>query len=236
MIQQTLLWDDNAGVSKPMRSKEESHDYRYFPEPDLVRLRVDKSWVEEIASSLAELPAARRDRFVKDYGIPKYDAEVLTLTKSLANYYEETLKVVKDGKLASNWIMSEMMAVLKERKQDADEFIVKPAQLGALLNMVVNQAISGKIAKTVFEEMCRSGEDPEVIVEKKGLVQITNRSEIEKIVDQMFEENQTQLKDYLSGKQALFGHFVGQVMKLSHGKANPAITNEVLKEKLANMK
>jgi len=236
VIQQTLLWDDNAGESRPMRSKEESHDYRYFPEPDLVRLHVDKAWVEAIAGSLAELPSARRDRFVKEYGIPKYDAEVLTLTKALANYYEATMKFVKDGKLTSNWIMSEVMAVLKERKQEASEFVVTPTKLGALLNMVVEQTISGKIAKQVFEEMCKSGDDPHAIVGKKGLEQITDRAQIEKMVDQMLEQNQSQLKEYLAGKQALFGHFVGQVMKLSQGKVNPAITNEVIKSKLEKLK
>lgn len=236
VIQQTLLWDDNAGESRPMRSKEEAHDYRYFPEPDLVPLRVTKEWIDTIASSLSELPQARRDRFVRDYSVPKYDAEVLTMTKAMANYYEDVLKHVNEPKLASNFIMSEMMAILKERKQDADQFIVKPAQMGALLKMVVQNTISGKIAKTVFEDMCKNGEDPQKIVEQKGLVQITDRSEIEKLVEQMFEKNKSQTQEYLSGKEALFGHFVGEVMKLSRGKANPKVTNEVIREKLKAMK
>ncbi|MBX7153290.1 Asp-tRNA(Asn)/Glu-tRNA(Gln) amidotransferase subunit GatB [bacterium] len=236
VVQQTLLWDDNAGESRPMRSKEEAHDYRYFPEPDLVPLRVTKEWIDTIASSLSELPQARRDRFVRDFAIPKYDAEVLTMTKAMANYYEEVLKHINEPKLVSNFIMSEMMAVLKERKQDADQFVVKPVQMGALLKMVVQNTISGKIAKTVFEEMGKSGEDPQKIVEQKGLIQITDRSEIEKLVDQMFEKNKSQTQEYLSGKEALFGHFVGEVMKLSRGKANPKMTNEVIREKLKTMK
>ena len=236
IIQQTLLWDDNAGESRPMRSKEEAHDYRYFPEPDLVPLRVTKEWIEDISKNLAELPQARRDRFIKDYSIPKYDAEVLTLNKSLANYFEETLTYVKDAKLASNWIMSEMMAVLKERKQEADQFIVRPKHFGQMLDLIVKGTISGKIAKSVFEEMCKEGADPNSIVKEKGLLQITDRKEIEKIVDKAFETNPSQLKEYLSGKEAVFGHFVGQVMKISQGKANPAMANEVLKEKLNKLK
>ena len=236
IIQQTLLWDDNAGESRPMRSKEEAHDYRYFPEPDLVPLRVTKEWIEDISKNLAELPQARRDRFIKDYSIPKYDAEVLTLNKSLANYFEETLTYVKDAKLASNWIMSEMMAVLKERKQEADQFIVRPKHFGQMLDLIVKGTISGKIAKSVFEEMCKEGADPNSIVKEKGLLQITDRKEIEKIVDKAFETNPSQLKEYLSGKEAVFGHFVGQVMKISQGKANPGMANEVLKEKLNKLK
>ncbi len=236
VIQQTLLWDDNAGVSRPMRSKEEAHDYRYFPEPDLVPLKVSKEWIEQIASGLAELPQARRDRFVRDYGIPKYDAEILTLNKSTANYFEETVKYVSDAKLASNWIMGEMMAVLKERKQEADQFIVTPQLLGSMLDLIVKGTISGKMAKSVFEEMCKDGKDPQSIVKEKGLLQITSREEIEKLVDKVFEANPSQLKDYLAGKEALFAHFVGQTMKLSQGKANPAITNEILKERLHKLK
>lgn len=234
--QQTLLWDDNAGESRPMRSKEESHDYRYFPEPDLVPLRVSKEWIEDVSKNLAELPQARRDRFIKEYNIPKYDAEVLTLNKSLANYFEETLQHVSDAKLTSNWIMSEMMAVLKERKQEADQFIVTPKNFGRLLDLIIKGTISGKIAKSVFVEMCKEGADPDTVVKEKGLLQITDRSEIEKIIEKTFESNQAQLKEYLAGKEALFGHFVGQVMKLSQGKANPAIANEILKDKLEKMK
>lgn len=236
IIQQTLLWDDNAGESRSMRSKEEAHDYRYFPEPDLVPLRVSKEWIESVSQNLAELPQARRDRFVKDYGIPKYDAEVLTLNKSLANYFEETLKFVKDAKLTSNWMMSEMMAVLKERKQEADQFIVTPKNFGTMLELIVQGTISGKIAKQVFEEMCKEGTDPNSIVKERGLLQITGREEIENLVDKALESNQAQLKEYLAGKEALFGHFVGQVMKISQGKANPAMTNEILKNKLNKLR
>jgi aspartyl-tRNA(Asn)/glutamyl-tRNA(Gln) amidotransferase subunit B len=236
VIQQTLLWDDNLGESKAMRSKEEAHDYRYFPEPDLVRLRVDKEWIQSIADSLIELPHARQERFVSQYNIPKYDAEILTLTKMMADYYEETLKYCSDAKLTSNWIMSEMMAIMKERKQEADQFIVKPKQLGELLELVVKDVINGKIAKTVFEEMHQTGKNPQIIVEEKGLIQIADDQAIEQLVDRMFEQNQKQLNEYLSGKEAVFGHFVGQVMKLSNGKANPKLTNDILKEKLKKLK
>ncbi len=236
VVQETRLWDDHAGVSRSMRSKEEAHDYRYFPEPDLVPLRVDATWIEAIRNSLSELPQARRDRFVRDYKIPVYDADVLTMTKQLANYYEEVMKYVSDAKLASNWIMSEMMAALKEQKQDAAEFIVTPARLAELLNMVVEGSISGKIAKTVFAEMCKSGESPKQIVESKGLLQVSDRKTIERLVDEALANNPAQLDEYRKGKEALFGHFVGEIMKLSKGKANPKMANLVLREKLAKEK
>ncbi len=236
VVQQTLLWDDHEGVSRPMRSKEEAHDYRYFPEPDLITLSVTKPWIEEISAGLAELPQARRDRFVVQYGIPKYDADVLTLSKSMANYYEETVQWVSDKKLASNWIMSEMMAVLKERKQDAQDFIVTPKNLGQLLDLIVQGTINGKIAKAVFAEMCQSGDEPLKIVKSKGLLQITDPAEIESIVDEALTQNQKQLAEYLGGKEAVFAHFVGAVMKLSKGKANPKLVNDALQSKLSQLK
>ncbi len=236
VVQQTLLWDDSIGESRPMRSKEEAHDYRYFPEPDLVRLNVEKEWAQSIADSLSELPQARQERFMKQYGIPKYDSEILTLTKVMANYYEESLQYCSDAKLVANWIMSEMMAVLKENKQEADEFIVRPRQMGDLMEMVRGESINGKIAKTVFEEMCKTGKDSQTIVQEKGLLQITDAGMIEETIDRMFELNQKQLNEFLSGKEAVFAHFVGQVMKLSKGKANPKLTNELLKAKLNQLK
>jgi aspartyl-tRNA(Asn)/glutamyl-tRNA(Gln) amidotransferase subunit B len=236
VVQETRLWDDNQGVSRTMRTKEESHDYRYFPEPDLVPLRVSRSWVEDIAANLSELPQARRDRFVRQYGIPKYDADVLTMSKSMADYYEEIMHHCTDAKLASNWIMSEMMAVLKERKQEAGEFVVRPSAFAKLLNMVREEKISGKIAKAVFAEMTEQGRDPEEIVAAKGLIQITDRGVIERFVEEVFESNPRQVQEYLAGKEPLFAHFVGQVMKLSKGKANPALTNEVLRSRLDRMK
>lgn len=236
VVQETRLWDDNAGVSRSMRSKEEAHDYRYFPEPDLVPLHLDERWIQEIQSSLAELPQARRDRFVSQYGIPKYDADILTLTKSLANYYEDVMVHTKDAKLASNWIMGEVMAVLKENKQEAHEFSVTPERLAELLNMIADERISGKIAKTVFVEMIQGGETAEAIVRAKGLLQITDAKEIASIVDEVFQKNVPQLEAYAGGKEALFGHFVGEVMKASRGKANPKLTNEILRQKLAERK
>ncbi len=236
VVQETRLWDDNAGVSRSMRSKEEAHDYRYFPEPDLVPLHIDERWIQEIQSSLAELPQARRDRFVSQYGIPKYDADILTLTKSLANYYEDVMVHTKDAKLASNWIMGEVMAVLKENKQEAHEFSVTPERLAELLNMIADERISGKIAKTVFVEMIQGGETAEAIVRAKGLLQITDAKEIASIVDEVFQKNVPQLEAYAGGKEALFGHFVGEVMKASRGKANPKLTNEILRQKLAERK
>ena len=236
VVQETRLWDDGAGESRSMRSKEEAHDYRYFPEPDLVPLRVDKEWIDRIASNLAELPQARRDRFIKEYQIPKYDAEILTLSKSLADYFETTVRASGDAKLSSNWIMSEVMAVLKDKKLDAAEFNVRPERLGRLLRLIIQGTISGKIAKSVFEEMCSTEKDADEIVGEKGLLQISDPQEIGRLVDRALDANKTQLDQYLQGKEALFGHFVGQVMKLSQGKASPALTNTILKERLEKLK
>ena len=233
IVQETLLWDANEGIARPMRSKEEAHDYRYFPEPDLVPLEVSEAWIEKIKADLPELPRARKKRFVEQYKIPVYDAGVLTMTRELADYYEAVTQVCSDFKMVSNWVMGEVLRVLNERKIDIADFPISPERLGKLLNLILNKTISINIAKTVFEEMLQSDAEPEAIVEEKGLAQVSDRGLIEEIVDKVIQENPKQVEQYRGGKTKVFGYFVGQVMRATRGKANPAIVNEILKEKLS---
>lgn len=232
IMQQTFLWDVERNMVFPMRSKEEAHDYRYFPEPDLVPVAVDEVWIQGLKVQLPELPNARKDRFIIQYGLPPYDAEVLTVTKQLADYYEECLSFSIDPKMVSNWIMSEVLRELKDRKIELSRFHVRPKQLAELLELIKDGTISGKIAKTVFEEMAETGLDAKSIVEKKGLIQITDQSAIEKIVEDAIRANPTQVEQYRAGKTKVIGFFVGEVMKATKGKANPQIVNKILLEKL----
>jgi aspartyl-tRNA(Asn)/glutamyl-tRNA(Gln) amidotransferase subunit B len=232
VIQETRLWDVNQGVTAPMRGKEEAHDYRYFPDPDLVPLQVAEKWVEEIRQSLPELPDDKKERFVKEYGIPEYDAEILTSTKAMANYYEECVRLFQEAKTVSNWMMGDLLRELKRDEREIDQCPVTPQHLAEMLLMVREGTISGKIAKDVFEEMYRTGEEPEKIVKDKGWTQIVDEAEIEKAVEVAMESNPKQVEDYQKGKEKLFGFFVGEVMKQTKGKANPKLVNELLKKKL----
>jgi aspartyl-tRNA(Asn)/glutamyl-tRNA(Gln) amidotransferase subunit B len=237
IIQQTMLWDSGKGICLPMRSKEEAHDYRYFPDPDLVPLLIGKEWVEEVRATLPELPAARRDRYVSEYRLPKYDADVLTTERDLAEYFETvvahlTSKNDETYKLASNWTMGDVMRVMNEQHVAASEFPVSPNHLSEMVNLIVDGTISGKIAKGVFEEMLKTQESPKAIVEKKGLVQVSDTGAIEKVIDEILAANAGQVEQYRSGKQQVFGFFVGQTMKAMKGKANPKVVNDVLKQKL----
>jgi len=236
IVQETLLWDAKENRVVPMRSKEYAHDYRYFPEPDLVPLEVDESWIEEIRKTLPEMPTARRDRFIRDFGLPRYDAEVLTSSKDLADYYEECLKYSNDPKLVANWVMGEVLRFLKEGKMEIKDFPVRPKNLGELLGLIQDGTISGKIAKTVFEEMVKTGGSPKVIVEKKGLVQVTDREQIGRVVEEVLAANPKEVERYLAGKEKLLGFFIGQVMKATKGKANPKVVNEVLRGKLESLR
>ncbi|MCK4534597.1 MAG: Asp-tRNA(Asn)/Glu-tRNA(Gln) amidotransferase subunit GatB, partial [Syntrophobacterales bacterium] len=233
VVQETRLWDVPQGVTHSMRGKEEAHDYRYFPEPDLVPVVISDAWKEEIKNALPELPMEKRERFVSEYGIPSYDAGVLTASRDLANYYEETARLCGKPKIASNWIMGDFLAYLNEEKLEITESPVTPQTLVELIDMIEDGTISGKIAKEVFEDTWKSGKNPKEIVEEKGLVQITDTGELEKIVEEVLEANQKQLEQYRNGKEKLFGFFVGQTMKATRGKANPEIVNELLKKKLS---
>jgi aspartyl-tRNA(Asn)/glutamyl-tRNA(Gln) amidotransferase subunit B len=236
IIQETLLWDASTGVVKPMRSKEEAHDYRYFPEPDLVPVVVSEEWIEEIRKTIPELPEQRRDRFIRQYGLPKYDAEVLTSSKELANYYEECVKFTNDFKSASNWIMVEVLKILNDRQIDITEFKVEPRFLAELINLVNEGKINQATAKKVLEEISHTGEEPISVIERQGLMQISDEDFITEAVLKVLEQNKENVERYLAGKDKLFGYFVGEVMKLTKGKANPKLVNEILKRKLEEMK
>jgi aspartyl-tRNA(Asn)/glutamyl-tRNA(Gln) amidotransferase subunit B len=232
VVQETRLWDADRGVTVSMRGKEEAHDYRYFPDPDLVPLRVDETWIEEIRKTLPELPDGKKSRFAGQYGIPQYDAEILTITRALADYYEECVRLFPDPKTVSNWMMGDLLRELKGDEREIDQCPVTPAHLAGMLFMIKNGTISGKIAKDVFGEMYRTGERPETIVKEKGWVQILDTGELETAVDQAIQANPKQLEDYRNGKEKLFGFFVGEVMKQTRGKANPKLVNDLLKQKL----
>ena len=234
VVQETRLWDVSQGATHSMRGKEEAHDYRYFPEPDLVPVVISDEWIEEVRRTLPELPMEKRERFVEQYGIPTYDAGVLTASLATADYYEETARLCGKPKLASNWIMGNLLAYLNEEKLEVTESPITPQTLADLINMIDEGTISGKIAKDVFEDMCKSGKGPKEIVDKRGLLQISDASKLEKIVEAVLEANPGQLEQYKSGKVQLFGFFVGQTMKATNGKANPGIVNELLKKRLSS--
>ena len=239
IIQQTLLWNANLNVALPMRSKEEAHDYRYFPDPDLVPVVVDKNWIDSIKSNLVEYPTNRRDRFILEYFLPKYDADILTSEKEIADYFEDVLKNLKTKskesfKSASNWIMTEVLRVIADKKISIDIFSIPSKYIAELLNLIDEKILSGKLAKDVFEEMLISKKSPNQIVEEKSLKQISNTDEIEKIVDEIIfnPKNKSQVEKYKSGNEKVIAYFVGETMKASKGKANPQIVNEILKKKL----
>ena len=232
VVQETRLWDVDQGITASMRGKEEAHDYRYFPDPDLVPLRVDETWVEEIRKSLPELPDEKKERFVRDYGIPEYDAEILTSTKSMAYYYEECVRLFPEPKTVSNWLMGDLLRELKRDEKEIDQSLLTPSHLAEMLSMIKGGAISGKIAKDVFEEMYRTGQRPTKIVEDKGWTQILDTGEIERAIERALKTNPKQVEDYQKGKEKLFGFFVGEVMKETRGKANPKLVNELLRKKL----
>ncbi|PIQ09228.1 MAG: Asp-tRNA(Asn)/Glu-tRNA(Gln) amidotransferase GatCAB subunit B [Ignavibacteriales bacterium CG18_big_fil_WC_8_21_14_2_50_31_20] len=236
IIQQTLLWDADLEDVFPMRSKEESHDYRYFPEPDLMPIVINENWRNEIAENLPELPEVRKNRFISEFKLPEYDAEILTSNRPLADYYEKVITVTRDYKSASNWIMGEVLKVLKEDKIEITDFPLSAENLGKLIELINNNTISGQIAKDIFPEILKTNEDPSKIVREKNLVQITDTSKLEGIISTIISSNQAQVQQYLSGKDSVIGFFVGQVMKASQGKANPKVVNELLKKKLIEQK
>jgi aspartyl-tRNA(Asn)/glutamyl-tRNA(Gln) amidotransferase subunit B len=233
VVQETRLWDDASGTSISMRSKEEAHDYRYFPDPDLVPIMVDDAWVEKIRKELPELPLAKRERFLKDYQIPEYDAGVLTADKALAQYYEDVVKLCDKPKQASNWVMGDVLRFLNEDKLDIRKCPITAGALADMIKLIEAGTISGKMAKDIIPDMYKTGKSPQKIIEEKGLVQITDEAELAKTITAIIDANPGQLADYRGGKEKLFGFFVGQVMKATQGKANPQLVNEMLKKMLA---
>jgi aspartyl-tRNA(Asn)/glutamyl-tRNA(Gln) amidotransferase subunit B len=230
--QETRLFDTARGVTRSMRSKEDAHDYRYFPDPDLPPLVLDAAWVERLRAALPELPDARRARYMRDFGLSAYDAGVLTAERETAAYFE-TVAAGRDAKQAANWVMGDLFAALNRTKRDIASSPVAAADLGALLDLMADGTLSGKLAKEVFEAMVETGRPPAAIVEERGLRQVTDTGAIEAAVDAVLAANADKVADYRSGKDKLFGFFVGQVMKAMAGKANPALVNEVLRARLS---
>jgi aspartyl-tRNA(Asn)/glutamyl-tRNA(Gln) amidotransferase subunit B len=233
VIQETRLYDSDLDETRPMRGKEEANDYRYFPDPDLLPVMIDEEFVNRVRESLPELPDAKRERFVADYGIRRADAEILTTSRPLADYFEATAKGLPgSAQLAANWILGDLSAVLNRDGLGIEESRIPPEALGGLLSRIEDNTISGKIAKDVFEAMWAGEGSADEVISRKGLRQITDTSAISRVVDAVLEKHPGQLEEYRSGKEKLFGFFVGQVMKETRGKANPAEVNRILKERL----
>lgn len=230
--QETRLWDADKQETRSMRSKEFAHDYRYFPDPDLVPVQIDDEMLERLKLELPEFPEVRAERFVKEFGIPVYDAGVLTAEREVSDYFEAVVRACSDAKAASNWVMGEVLRMLKERNISVASFSVPPERLGGLISLIGGGTISNTIAKQVFERMLETGDDPGAIVEEEGLAQVSDTAEIEKIVQSVIDANSGQVEQYRSGKTRVFGFFVGQCMKAMKGKANPVVVNEILKQKL----
>ncbi|TWA87473.1 aspartyl/glutamyl-tRNA(Asn/Gln) amidotransferase subunit B [Azospirillum brasilense] len=229
--QETRLWDTTKFVTRSMRSKEEAHDYRYFPDPDLLPLELDAEWVEDIKKTLPELPDDKKARFISEYKLSPYDANVLVSEKARADFYEAVAKG-RDPKLAANWVTGELFGYLNKAGKEIEESPVSAENLGGLIDLIADNTISGRIAKEVFEAMFETGERPADIVEKKGLRQVTDTGAIESSIDAVLAANADKVAEFRSGKDKLFGFFVGQVMKATQGKANPALVNEILMAKL----
>jgi len=238
VVQETRLWDDTAGVTHPMRGKEEAHDYRYFPDPDLVPVVIDDAWIAEVRAILPELPHEKRERFVREYQIPPYDAGVLTSTPTTTSFYEKTVASFptinpRAAKAASNWITGDLMKMLNDDKKDFTASPITPRAIAELIQIIDAGTISGKMAKEVIEQMYLSGKSPEAIIKEKGLVQITDEGALTETVAGILGKNPEQVAQYRAGKEKVFGFFVGQVMKATQGKANPQLINDLLKKMLA---
>jgi len=232
VVQETRLWDPAKNRTVSMRSKEEAHDYRYFPDPDLLPLVIEKAWVDQVRDALPELPDERRDRFVSEYQLPLYDAGVLTSSRELADFFETCSKACSQPKQASNWIMGSLLGLLNAQGQSIEQSPISAGDLAALIQLIDAGTISGKIAKTVFDEMAATGQDPETIVKEKGLVQVSDTGAIESAIDDVIAASPDEVARYKEGQKKLIGFFVGQVMKATKGKANPKIVNEILARKL----
>jgi len=233
IAQQTRLFDAGRGITRPMRSKEEAHDYRYFPDPDLLPLALDHDWVEQLRAGLPELPDAKKARFISDYGLSADDAGVLVAEKETALFFER-VAAGRDAKAAANWVMGDLFGALNRLGVGIEQSPVSADQLGGLIDLIADGTISGRLAKDVFAEMVATGADPAAIVEAKGLRQVTDSRAIEAAIDAVLAAQTDKLADYRAGRDKLYGFFVGQIMRATQGKANPALVNELLKKKLAS--
>ena len=230
--QETRLFNPDTGVTVSMRSKESAHDYRYFPEPDLVPVRVSEAWLERVRAATPELPSSRRARFVESLGLREYDAHVLTATREISDYFEQVVKASGDARAAANWVMGDLAALLKEAGKEITGSPVSAANLGKLIALMGDSKISGKLAKEIFSKMFATGDDPEGIMKREGLEQISDEGSLGKIIDEVIAANPKQLEQYRGGKTTVMGFFVGQVMKASRGQADPAAVNKLLQDKL----
>ncbi|GAB6992447.1 Asp-tRNA(Asn)/Glu-tRNA(Gln) amidotransferase subunit GatB [Paenibacillus pini] len=233
VVQETRRWDEAKGKTLTMRGKEQAHDYRYFPDPDLVKMHIDQDFKDRVRASIPELPDARKVRYAAEYGLPDYDAQVITSSKPLADFFEDSLKYTSDAKAVSNWIMGELLGYLNSNSLELSQVKITGQGLGEMIGLIDKGTISNKIAKTVFKEMLESGKLPQQIVEEKGLVQISDEGAIKSIVEQVVAANPQSVEDFKAGKQKAIGFLVGQVMKESKGKANPALVNQLLAEVLS---
>jgi len=232
IVQETRLYDSQQNTTRPMRSKEFANDYRYFPEPDLLPIKLEKDFIDEVISTMPEMPEQKRERFISEYNLSSYDADLLALDKDLADFFEEVSKVSGSPKLSANWIMGDLSAQLNNENLNIKDSKISSKKLGELIIRINDGTISGKIAKDVFEKIWISGGEVDETIQKEGLEQLTNFDEIESMIDKVIQSNPEQHSQYKAGKDRLFGFFVGQVMKASEGKANPKQVNDILKEKL----
>ena len=233
IIQETRHWDENTGKTHSMRSKEEAEDYRYFPEPDLGPLVIEQGWIDQIAARIPELPESKRRRFISEYGLPEYDADLISSSRKMAEFFEATVALFPDAKMVSNWLMGEFSRLLNVSGKELDQAAVTPELLAKLLQMLAKGTISGTVAKSVFEEVFATGKDPEAIVQEKGLAQISDTAELERIVQAIIAANPGSVTDFRNGKDKALGFLVGQVMKETKGRANPQLVNELLRKYLA---
>ena len=236
IYQETRRWDDDKGIGYAMRTKEDAHDYRYFPEPDLAPIVLSDEYINSIKESLPEMPNVRKHRYIEEFGLPEYDAEQITNSKHMAEFFDKAVKTCGNAKLVSNWLMSDVARILNEQEIDIAEAKFTAEQLGHLISLIEKNVISSAIAKNVFEDMAQSGKDPESIVEEKGLKQVTDEGAIRDIVIKVLDLNPASVADYLAGKERAMGFIVGQTMKESHGKANPVMVNKLVKEELEKRK
>ncbi len=232
VVQETRTWDDGKGITLSMRSKEEAHDYRYFPEPDLVPVEIDDAWIVRVKNELPELPAARKARLMREKGLVDYDAENIVATKAMAEYFDEAAKHTDDAKGIANWMLGDVSAYLNSENVTIEEFPIAPANLGEMVNLINKGVLSSKLAKKVFAEMLKTNKEPQVLVKELGLEQISDEGAIVKIVEETLAENPQSIADYKAGKDRALGFLVGQIMKKSRGKANPEMVNALLKERM----
>jgi aspartyl-tRNA(Asn)/glutamyl-tRNA(Gln) amidotransferase subunit B len=234
VVQETRLFDADSGTTRSMRGKEEAHDYRYFPDPDLVPLVIDNTWIERVRAELPELPEAKRQRYIEQLGLPEYDAGVLAAERAVAEYFDALVALHPQAKICSNWVMGEVLRALKEKETSISDCPLKPAALAGLLQRIDDNTISNKIAKQVFEAMWQSGADADEIIQQQGLKQVSDSGAIESLVNEILAANTAQVEQYRSGNEKVLGFFVGQIMRASKGKANPTLVNQILQNKLGS--